>query len=66
MRATVGDRLHVRGKKVGDRDHTVVIVEVRGPDGKPPYLVRQDDGHEMLVFPGPDASVEHQDNPSPD
>jgi len=43
-----------------------VIIEIRGPDGTPPYLVRQDDGHEMLVFPGPDASVEHPDNPSPD
>jgi len=33
-----------------------------GPGGAPPYLVRRDDGHEALVFPGPDASVEHPKN----
>jgi hypothetical protein len=36
------------------------VLEVRGPDGDPPYLVRWSDGHEGLVFPGPDASVHHQ------
>ena len=66
MQATVGDLLHVRGKKVGDRDHTVVIVEIRGQDGTPPYLVRDDNGHEMLVFPGQDASVEQPGTASPD
>ncbi len=65
MRAAVGDRLHVRGRTVGDPDRTVVIIEIRGPDGSPPYLVRQDDGHERLVFPGADASVEHPDTPAP-
>ena len=62
MRAAVGDRLHIRGRTVGDPDHTVVIIETRGPDGSPPYLVRQDDGHERLVYPGSDATVERADN----
>jgi len=35
------------------------FIEIRGRDGAPPYLVRHDDGHEALVFPGTDASVEH-------
>lgn len=26
-------------------------------DGGPPYIVRFDDGHTGLVFPGPDAVV---------
>jgi len=60
MQAQVGDRLHVHGKVVGQADHTVEVVEVRGDDGGPPYLVRHDDGHEALMFPGPDTSVEHQ------
>jgi hypothetical protein len=60
MRAAVGDRLHVHGRVVGDPDRTVEIIEVRGPDGSPPYLVRHSDGHEVLMFPGSDASVEHQ------
>ena len=59
MRAQVGDRLHVHGRVVGTRDHTSQIVEIRGPDGAPPYLVRDADGHETLVFPGSDASIEH-------
>jgi Domain of unknown function (DUF1918) len=32
---------------------------VRGAGGAPPYLVRFDDGHTSLVFPGPDAVIEH-------
>jgi hypothetical protein len=34
------------------------IVEVRGSEGGPPYLVRYADGHEAVIFPGPDAVVE--------
>jgi Domain of unknown function (DUF1918) len=59
MRAEVGDRLHVHGRVVGTPDHTSEIIEVRGRDGAPPYVVRRDDGHEAVVVPGPDASVEH-------
>ncbi len=65
MRAAVGDRLHVHGRVVGTPDHTAEIVEVRGRDGAPPYLVRYPDGHEALVFPGSDAAVEHRAEPSP-
>jgi hypothetical protein len=36
-----------------------VIVEVRDSSGAPPYLVEFDDGHTCLIFPGPDAVVEH-------
>lgn len=57
MRAKVGDRLHVFGHTVGERDRIGEIIEVRGTDGGPPYLVRFDDGQERLVFPGPDAVV---------
>ncbi len=58
MHAQVGDRLHVHGRAVGNADRVGEIVEVRGGEGGPPYLVRFDDGHEGLVFPGPDATVE--------
>ena len=54
----VGHRLCVRGRTVGQSDHRVDIVEVRGAAGGPPYLVRYADGHEAVVFPGPDAVVE--------
>lgn len=59
MQATVGDRLHVHSNVVGARDRVGEIVEVRGHEGAPPYLVRFPDGHETLVFPGPDCVVEH-------
>jgi hypothetical protein len=35
------------------------IVEVHGKAGEPPYVVRFDDGHTSLIFPGPDAVIEH-------
>ena len=63
MRAVVGDRLHVHGRVVGGHDETLEIIEIRGLDGGPPYLVRHDDGNETLLFPGPDASVEHPPDP---
>ena len=58
MQATIGDRLHIRGNCVGTPDKCGEIVEVHGKAGEPPYLVRFDDGHTGLVFPGPDAVVE--------
>ena len=63
MQARVGDRLHVHGRVVGAPDPSSEIIEVRGEDGAPPYLVRHQDGHEALVFPGPDASIEPSTSP---
>ncbi len=59
MQASVGDRLLIRGKTVESPDRSGVVTEVHGADGEPPYLVRFDDGHETLVYPGADAVVEH-------
>jgi hypothetical protein len=69
MNATVGDRLVIKGRHVGERDRAAEILEVQGDEGGPPYLVRwSDDGHEGLYFPGTDATVEHfaQKLPRPD
>ncbi|MFI5781356.1 DUF1918 domain-containing protein [Nocardia sp. NPDC051570] len=57
MRANVGDQLRVHSRTVGLPGQTGEIIEVRGTDGAPPYVVRFDDGHESLVFPGPDCVV---------
>lgn len=60
MKATVGDRLVIRGHRVGEPERDAEVIEVRGADGGAPYLVRwSDDGHESLVFPGSDAYVQH-------
>jgi len=40
MRAVVGDQLHIHGRVVGQPEQTAEVVEVRGRDGSPPYLVR--------------------------
>jgi hypothetical protein len=60
MRAEVGDRLVIHGLHVDDPVRDGEILEVRGENGAPPYVVRwSDDGHEAFVFPGPDATVQH-------
>lgn len=60
MKAQVGDRLVVKGHHLSDPDRDGEILEVRGEEGAPPYLVQwSEDGHVGLVFPGPDAVVDH-------
>ena len=58
MQAFKGDRLHVHSNAVGAKDRIGEIVEVRGANGAPPYRVRYPDGHESLVYPGPDCVIE--------
>lgn len=58
MRATVGDELHVHSKSVGLQEQQGEIIEVRGEDGQPPYIVRFSDGHQGLVYPGADCEIE--------
>ena len=59
MRAQVGDQLVVEGRTTNVPQQRGEVVEVRGEDGAPPYVVRWADGHEGLVYPGPDAHVVH-------
>ncbi|MFP5487562.1 MAG: DUF1918 domain-containing protein [Acidimicrobiia bacterium] len=60
MTTEVGDRIVIRGHKVGEHDRDGEILEVRGPGGGPPFLVRwDDDGHESIIYPGTDAFVHH-------
>jgi hypothetical protein len=62
MHATVGDKILVHGRTVGSGEQHGEIVEVRGEDGQPPYLVRFADGHEGLVYPGSDSEVDSPRN----
>ena len=60
MHANVGDRIVIRGHRVGTRTRECEVLEAKGPDGGAPYVVRWgDDGHQGLFFPGADADVEH-------
>jgi hypothetical protein len=60
MKASVGDRILILAATLGKPVRDGEILEVRGTDGTPPYLVQwSDDGHQTLFFPGPDAQLEH-------
>lgn len=61
MQAKTGDRITIRGRTVETPDRQGEIIEVRGEDGGPPYLVKFDDGHESVVYPGGDVKVEHHE-----
>ncbi len=63
MQVSQGDRIIIRGHRVGEPDRDCEVLEVRGSDGGPPYLVQWgDSGHETLFFPGSDAVVQHFDH----
>ncbi|HTL22423.1 MAG TPA: DUF1918 domain-containing protein [Mycobacteriales bacterium] len=62
MQATAGDRIIVRSVHVGEHDRDGEVLEVRGENGAPPYLVRwSDTGHDGLFFPGPETVIHHHE-----
>ena len=64
MHASVGDRIIIKGHRIGEPERDAEIIGV-GPDGGPPYRVRWgDSSQEALFFPGNDASIEHFDQTS--
>ncbi|GII76687.1 hypothetical protein Sru01_16690 [Sphaerisporangium rufum] len=66
MKAKVGDRLVLESAQLGKPRRIGIIVGLHHADGSPPYDVRWlDQEHPTMVFPGPDARVEHhQDVPA--
>ncbi|MFJ9553656.1 dsRBD fold-containing protein [Nocardiopsis sp. NPDC101807] len=62
MRAEVGDRLVVESPRDDAHRRTGVVTGIRGAGGSPPYQVHwsgAEGGHDALVYPGPDAHIEH-------
>ncbi len=53
MKAQKGDRIVLAGEQVDRPTRDGEVLEVRGKDGEPPYLVRWSDGHTGLLYPGP-------------
>ena len=45
LRASPGDRLIIKGHRIGEPNRDAEILEVLGDNGAPPYVVRWDDGH---------------------
>ena len=59
MHAQAGDELLVRGCHEGDGDRRGTVIQVKGENGEPPYLVRWRDGHESVFFPSSGTEVRH-------
>jgi hypothetical protein len=63
MQANAGDRIVIRNHYAGGPDRECEVLEVRGEDGAPPYLVRwEDTGHQAILYPGSDSFVQHLDH----
>jgi hypothetical protein len=63
VKASVGDRIIVRGHRVGEPDRDCKVLEVRGHDGGAPYLVQWIDvDHATVFFPGSDAELVHYEH----
>ena len=60
MKASVGDRIVMAGEQVDRPTRDGEVLEVRGDDGAPPYLVRWSDGHTGLLYPGPGSVLRVQ------
>jgi hypothetical protein len=59
MHASVGDRIVIHAHRSGEPDRDGEIVAVQADDGGPPYMVRwAESGHETLLYPGSDATVQ--------
>ena len=64
MRAKPGDRIILAGELVDQPTRAGEVVEARGTDGGPPYVVRWEDGHTSTMFPGPGAVLRVSDGAS--
>lgn len=60
MIAQVGDRIILEPQNATDDRRVGIIIAVGQADGGPPYQVRWlDTGRTTLIFPGPEAHIEH-------
>ena len=65
MKASVGDQVVVESSVVAGAVRHGHVVELRHPDGTPPFVVEwADTGERTLVFPGPDTRVLPAEEPT--
>lgn len=55
MKAQPGDRIILAPPTLNGPLRDGEVLEARGAEGEPPYVVRWSDGHEGLLYPGPGA-----------
>ncbi len=58
MTVKPGDKLVIKGHRVGEAEREAKILKVKGVGETARYLVEWSDGHEGWVYPGSDAVVE--------
>lgn len=63
LKASPGDRLVVHGHRQGEPERDGEVVDVLGPHGASPYVVRWEDGRESTLYPSSDVSVQHFAHP---
>jgi hypothetical protein len=59
LKASPGDRLVVHGHRQGEPERDGEVLEVLGPHGAPPYIVRWEDGRVSTLYPSSDVFVQH-------
>lgn len=59
MKAKPGDRIVITPPTLGAAVRDGEVIEARGRNGGPPFLVRWSDGHEGLIYPA-EGTVIHQ------
>jgi Ala-tRNA(Pro) deacylase len=59
VRAEKGDLIEVSGRRVGDRIRTGEILEALGSDEHLHFLIRWEDGHESILYPGEGTTIRH-------
>lgn len=60
-----GDVVEVSGRRVGDPGRLGEIVEVLGAAEHPHYLVRWEDDHESVLYPGEATTIRSRPKPHP-
>ena len=53
MKAHQGDHIILAARHTDEPTRQGEVLEVRGANGEPPYLIRWADGHTGLMYPGP-------------
>jgi hypothetical protein len=63
MHARPGDHLIIRSNNVGQPDREAEVLEVRGEEGQPPFVVRWSDDERIgYVLPGSDAFIQRPED----
>jgi Domain of unknown function (DUF1918) len=57
-----GDIVETSGRHVGDAGRSGEIVAVLGEDEQLHYLVRWEDGHESILYPGEGTTIRRHDH----